>query len=68
MNASDIKLIQKYLAEANLYHDAIDGKQGPNTNAAIAAALTQAANQLPDDWHAWPDKRKAIAYLQLACQ
>lgn len=65
MKVAEIKLAQQYLAKANLYNDTIDGKQGNNTNKAILAALTQRASRLPDDWQQWPDKRKAIAYLQL---
>jgi len=68
MKSREIKLAQEYLAEANLYNDEIDGKQGSNTNQAIHAALTSNAAMLPADWAGWTDKRKAIAYLQLVCR
>lgn len=68
MKVSEIKLIQQALAEANLYADKVDGKQGNNTNKGIEAALAASAAQLPTDWAQWPIKRKAIAYLQLICQ
>ena len=68
MKVSEIKLIQEYLAKANLYAGTIDGKQGKNTNKGINSALTAEVAKLPDDWSTWPDKRKAIAYLQLVCQ
>ena len=49
MKVSEIKLIQEYLAKANLYAGTIDGKQGKNTNQGINAALTVAAAKLPDE-------------------
>lgn len=68
MKVSEIKLLQKFLIKANLYTGKIDGKQGPNTNKGINTALSTNNSILPTDWTAWPDKRKAIAYLQLICQ
>lgn len=68
MKVSEIKLIQQSLAEANLYTDKIDGKQGKNTNHGIELALAASAAQLPADWQQWSTKRKTIAYLQLICQ
>ena len=67
MKQSDIKIIQKYLGRDNLYSGKIDGKRGAKTDKAIATALTGRATQLPDNWKAWPEKRKAVAYLQLLC-
>ena len=49
MKVSEIKLVQEYLAKANLYAGTIDGKQEKNTNKGINAALTAEAAKLPDE-------------------
>ena len=67
MKESDIRVVQKYLADENLYNGDIDGKRGKNTNRAIQKALEKRAAELPDDWNDWPENRKAVAYLQLLC-
>lgn len=41
MKESEVRLIQKYLVDDDLYSGKIDGKRGPKTNKAIAAALTK---------------------------
>ena len=68
MKVSEIRLIQKYLANDNLYNGILDGKRGPKTNIAIEAALAKRSSDLPDAWMGWSSKRKAVAYLQLLCQ
>ncbi len=67
MKRSEIRLIQKYLSQVDLYHAEIDGKKGPKTDRAIEAALWQRAGDLPEGWTSWPKKRKAVAYLQILC-
>lgn len=67
MKESDVRIIQKYLGEDNLYTGKIDGKRGLKTDKAIDKALKNQASKLPDNWTGWPKKRKAVAYLQLLC-
>ncbi|MFO7602704.1 MAG: M15 family metallopeptidase [Gammaproteobacteria bacterium] len=67
MKVSEIKQLQEALASAGHYTGGIDGKQGPRTNQAIAAALTAQAAKLPADWPGWSNRRMAVACLQLIC-
>ncbi|GBC60419.1 hypothetical protein DENIS_1371 [Desulfonema ishimotonii] len=68
MKTSDIRLIQKNLSEEGLYTGQTDGKRGPQTDKAVNAALSDRSQDLPDEWSEWPEKRKAVAYLQLICK
>ena len=68
MKTSEVKLIQKNLAEKNLYSGDIDGKRGEKTNKAIGTALLDHTASLPEGWKSWSSKRKAVAYLQLLCR
>ena len=67
MNTSAARLIQTRLAELGHYHDTIDGKRGPNTHAAVNAALATRSDDMPPGWRGWTDKRKSIGFLQLMC-
>lgn len=67
MKKSEIRIIQKNLADTDLYAGEIDGKRGAKTNTAIEAALVVLAAQLAEDWKTWSSKRKAVAYLQSIC-
>ena len=68
MIAAAVRRIQTRL-EA-LGHDAggIDGRRGPRMNRAVGEALEARAGELPADWRAWSDKRRAVAFLQLWCR
>lgn len=68
MKIREIKLIQKYLREENLYTSNIDGQRKRLTNRAIYLALELREASIQENWKEWSDKRKAIAYLQLICQ
>jgi hypothetical protein len=67
MNTSAVRLVQTRLAELGHYHDTIDGKRGPNTHAAVNAALATRSDDMPPGWRGWTDKRKSIGFLQLMC-
>jgi len=67
MKLSEVKLIQRYLKNKNLYSGSIDGKRGPKTDKAISAALSENVSKLPENWLNWSSKRKAVAYIQLIC-
>ena len=67
MKVSEVKLIQNYLKDGNLYSAKIDGKRGAITDQAVSTALSGKVSELPEDWINWSSKRKAIAYLQLIC-
>ncbi|MHA1528973.1 MAG: M15 family peptidase [Alphaproteobacteria bacterium] len=67
MNVSAIRLLQTRLAELGHYHDDIDGQRGPNTHAAVIAALAPRSGDMPPGWRDWSDKRKSIGFLQLWC-
>jgi len=80
MDTASVKLLQQRLADAGLYAGRVDGRRGPATAAAVAAALAARAGglagelagglagELPGDWPRWPDRRKAVACLQLFCR
>lgn len=65
MDRESIRAVQRKLAAAGLYKDAIDGQAGPNMRRAVEAALTARAAKLPAEWTGWPDKRRLVACLQL---
>ena len=67
MKSSEIKLIQRALARADLYNGEIDGQRGAQTDGAIVAALAANSARLPPAWQEWSGRRKAVAYLQLLC-
>ena len=68
MKKSELKIIQSQLSLKGLYHGKIDGINGRNTLKGINSALKASSAQLPQDWTAWSNKRKTIAFLQLSCQ
>lgn len=68
MNAAAVRRIQTELKELGFYKDEVDGSRGPNTHVSVAKALDARAQELPNGWEDWSDKRKSIAYLQLLCQ
>ena len=67
MKESEVKLIQNYLKNRNLYSGNIDGKRGSKTDHAVSTALSMDVSKLPETWLTWSARRKAIAYLQLIC-
>jgi hypothetical protein len=67
MRKALIEALQKRLRELGLYTDEIDGERGPNTHAAVRAALAKRPGDLPAEYLGWSDKRKTIAFLQLWC-
>jgi len=67
MKISELKRIQKALADEALYHGTIDGKRGDKTDRALAGALAKRSDLLPEGWQGWSGSRKAVAYLQLLC-
>lgn len=67
MKTSAVRLLQTRLAELGHYRDKIDGRRGPNTHAAVNAALATRSDDMPPGWRGWPDKRKSIGFLQLWC-
>jgi hypothetical protein len=67
MKVSELRLIQKRLAEEALYSGQIDGKRGPKTDKALALALASRSAELPGQWQGWSQARWAVAYLQLLC-
>lgn len=68
MKESEVRLIQKYLANDNFYKGRVDGKRGKETDNAIVSALQKQSKDIPDNWKSWSSKRKAISYLQLQCR
>lgn len=68
MKESDIRIIQNYLKNEKLYTGQIDGKRGSKTDAAVLTALTNRSQLLPNEWQNWPERRKAIAFLQVLCK
>ncbi len=67
MQTAAVRLIQTRLTELGHYHDTIDGKRGPNTHAAVSAALNAHSGDMPPGWRDWTNKRKSIGFLQLWC-
>jgi hypothetical protein len=65
IDRESIRLVQRKLAAAGLYKDAVDGQAGPNTRSAVQKALSTRAGTLPGGWEGWPDRRKLVACLQL---
>lgn len=59
------RVVQRKLAAAGHYKDAIDGQPGPNTLKSVQQALSARAAELPAGWDGWPAKRKLVACLQL---
>ena len=67
MKKSEIKIIQRHLTDSHIFSGEINGKLDQETTNAVHAALAQDSSLLPDDWHGWSNKRKAVAYLQILC-
>lgn len=65
MDRESVRLVQRKLAAAGFYSDAIDGRAGSNTRSAVQKALVAQAAKLPGGWEAWQDRRKLVACLQL---
>jgi hypothetical protein len=68
MKATAVRLVQEALVAEGLSLGKIDGRLGPKTYDAVAAALAKRSAELPADWQAWSNRRRCIAMLQLLCK
>lgn len=64
MDRAHIRVMQTKLTELGHYDGAIDGIRGPVTHAAIRNGMAALGQGVPDDFAAWSDKRRAVAFLQ----
>lgn len=62
----DLSDIQRALAEAGWYRGPIDGLDGPQMRAAVAAAEDAQPGLYPVGADAWPNARRAVAAAQVA--
>ncbi|PWG61875.1 peptidoglycan-binding domain-containing protein [Sediminicurvatus halobius] len=67
MNRTNLRVLQRVLAQEAGYADSIDGIHGPRTTAAVERMLAARAASLPDGADRWSARRRAVACLQLAC-
>ena len=67
MQLSDIRLLQGELQKARLFSGEINGRAGPDTDAAVEKALLKRTPKLPPEWKGWPGRRRMVALVQLAC-
>jgi hypothetical protein len=68
MKATAVRLVQQALVAEGLSPGKIDGRLGPKTYDAVAAALAKRSAELPADWQAWSNHRRCVAMLQLLCK
>lgn len=67
MNKTQLKAVQRVLADAGLYGGEIDGLIGGLTRGGVDALLDRRAAETSADPADWPEKRRLIACLQLGC-
>jgi hypothetical protein len=68
MKATAVRLVQQALVAEGLSPGKIDGRLGPKTYDAVAAALAKRSAELPAGWQEWSNRRRCVAMLQLLCK
>ncbi|MFN2166081.1 MAG: peptidoglycan-binding domain-containing protein, partial [Anaerolineae bacterium] len=68
MKATAVRLVQQALVAEGLSPGKIDGRLGPKTYDAVAAALAKRSAELPAGWREWSNRRRCVAMLQLLCK
>jgi len=68
MKATAVRLVQQALVAEGLSPGKIDGRLGPKTYDAVAAALAKRSAELPAGWKKWSNRRRCVAMLQLLCK
>jgi hypothetical protein len=68
MKATAVRLVQEALVAEGLSPGKIDGRLGPKTYDAVAAALAKRSAELPAGWQEWSNRRRCVAMLQLLCK
>ena len=67
MTKTQLKALQRVLADAGLYGGTIDGLIGDLTRGGVDALIDRRAGAAAGDPSTWPDSRRRIACLQLGC-